>query len=472
MVREALVVCSDKSLGAGITIWDMETGDHLLHIPTCASPTHGFLCLRNQFLVASQIHKHGSLGGGAIFIWPLNKPQTPVRRYPIEAIGPLRCTEDGLYLAGGAPSGNAYVWEVLSGRMLKSWRAHYKSVNCIAFTADNSLLISGSDDGSICIWSLISLLDLEDCGNIPSSLHSWSEHTSSITGLVSIAGSSSYVLISSSVDGTCKVWDIVSGRFLQTQDFSQAITAIGLDPEGQLLFSGSVDGRIFVSRIDIGLEENSKTIAGDQLIVLHGHNGSITALSFSMSGLWLISASEDCTACLWDVRNWAVARRFTHAKGQITNLLVIPRSSLPFVENSQRVSYQPRVSLLDKYQQPTNTSRGTVAILPSYCSVEENFFTAGYSTISSMNNQILELEQGSTPSAIQMKVETNVENRLWATSMTRHMTDMNKHLRSRLLDLMQCRLLLTPKIDCPRSGKGKKLKVGTTPPLRVEETES
>ncbi|KAI3896962.1 hypothetical protein MKX03_026721 [Papaver bracteatum] len=461
MVREALVVCSDKSLGAGITIWDMESGDHLLHIPTCASPSHGFLCLRNQFLVASQIHKHGSFGGGAIFIWPLNKPQAPVRSYPIEAVGPLSCTEDGLYLAGGAHSGNAYVWEVLSGRMLRSWRAHHKSVNCIVLTADSSLLISGSDDGSICIWSMISLLDVADCGNMPSSFHSWSEHTSSITGLVSISGSSNYVLISSSMDCTCKVWDIVSGRLLQTRDFSQAITAISVDPEGQLLFSGSVDGRIFVNRVDIGLEENSNSISGDQLIVLNGHN---------MSGLWLISASEDCTACLWDVRNWAVSRRFAHAKGQITNLLVIPRSSLPFVENNQRVSYQPRVSLLDKYQQPSNTSRGTVAILPLYCSLEDNLSTADFSTISSMNNQILELEQGSTPAAIQMKVETNVENRLWATSMTRHMTDMNKHLQSRLLDLMQCRLVLTRNIDCPSGGKGKKLKAGTSPPLRVEET--
>ena len=71
--KEALVVCSDKSMGIGITIWDLDTGDHLLHIPTCASPSHGLLCLRNQFLVASQIHKHGSVGGGAIFTWALNK---------------------------------------------------------------------------------------------------------------------------------------------------------------------------------------------------------------------------------------------------------------------------------------------------------------------------------------------------------------------------------------------------------------
>lgn len=70
---EALVVCSDKGMAIGITVWDIDTGVHLLHIPTCASPCHGLLCLREQFLVASQIHRHGSVGGGAIFMWALNK---------------------------------------------------------------------------------------------------------------------------------------------------------------------------------------------------------------------------------------------------------------------------------------------------------------------------------------------------------------------------------------------------------------
>lgn len=70
---EAVVVCSDKSMGTGITIWDLDTGDRLLHIPSCASPPHGLLCLKNQFIVASQIHKHGSVGGGAISMWALNK---------------------------------------------------------------------------------------------------------------------------------------------------------------------------------------------------------------------------------------------------------------------------------------------------------------------------------------------------------------------------------------------------------------
>ncbi|KAF5932970.1 hypothetical protein HYC85_029141 [Camellia sinensis] len=109
--KEALVVCSDKSLGIGLTIWDIESGENLLHIPTSASPPHGLICLANQCLVASQIHRQGSVAGGVIFIWPFNKPQAPVRSYPMESIGPITCTKDGTYIVGEAPSGNAYVWE-------------------------------------------------------------------------------------------------------------------------------------------------------------------------------------------------------------------------------------------------------------------------------------------------------------------------------------------------------------------------
>lgn len=43
-----------------------------------------------------------------------------------------------------------------------------------------------------------------------------------------------------------------------------------------------------------------------------------------------------------------------------------------------------------------------------------------------------------------MMVETSIESQAWATRMTKHVMEMNKHLQSRLLDMMQCRLLQDP----------------------------
>ena len=48
------------------------------------------------------------------------------RSYAAEPILALACTLDGAYCAGGGPSGTVHLWEVGSGRLLRSWPAHYK----------------------------------------------------------------------------------------------------------------------------------------------------------------------------------------------------------------------------------------------------------------------------------------------------------------------------------------------------------
>lgn len=48
-------------------------------------------------------------------------------------------------------------------------------------------------------------------------------------------------------------------------------------------------------------------------MIHYPYSQSVTALTFSQSGM--ISASEDCTICLWDVNSWTIIRRFNHQKG-------------------------------------------------------------------------------------------------------------------------------------------------------------
>ncbi|OMO71737.1 hypothetical protein COLO4_28084 [Corchorus olitorius] len=452
--KEALVVCSDRSTGVGITVRDLETGEQLLHIPTCAAAPNGLLCLRNHFLVASQSNRHGSFGGGAIFIWPLNKPQSPLRSYTMEAIGPLSCTNDGIYIAGGAPSGNVYLWEVANGRLLRTWRPHHKSFKCMVFSHDGSFLICGSSDGIICVWSMISLLDAEDSESSPPLLHFSSEHRSSITGLVTMSSSQS-IFVSSSLDGTCKVWELISGRLLQTQVHPTSITAITFDPMEQLLFSGSMDGNIYVNVLHLGQVEDPLVTTKDQAFVLKGHNGSITALTFSGSGL--ISASEDCTFCLWDTVNWVVAKRFDHKKGAVTNMVVIKQSTL---SNHQKVPNQFRVSLLQKYPQPTNSSKGMSAF-----NRQPSADFQGNNNL--LDHLILNSEREKTAALMmQMKVEKSIDERKWVTSMTKHVMEMNKHLQSRLLDMVQWRLLCRRPIETDSSfPKKKRHKLHTQCPL-------
>ena len=47
-----------------------------------------------------------------------------------------------------------YMIQVASGRLLKKWHAHYRAVTCLVFSDDESLLISGAEDGCVRVWSL------------------------------------------------------------------------------------------------------------------------------------------------------------------------------------------------------------------------------------------------------------------------------------------------------------------------------
>lgn len=147
-----------------------------------------------------------------------------------------------------------------------------------------------------------SLLDVEDSGSLTSLLYYTSDHRSSITSLVTTSGSSNSILVSSSIDGTCKVTklsnlilthdicfmslafltisnlfhvfqvsDLVLGRVIHTQVYPVAITAIVLHPTEKFLFRGSQDGRIFRNKFDIGLIDSPFYIAEDQQVVLKGH---------------------------------------------------------------------------------------------------------------------------------------------------------------------------------------------------------
>ena len=65
---EILIVCGDKSFISGSKILDINTGEDLIRLPNCASRTSGLVCSRDQYIAASKINRHGSVGGGAIGI--------------------------------------------------------------------------------------------------------------------------------------------------------------------------------------------------------------------------------------------------------------------------------------------------------------------------------------------------------------------------------------------------------------------
>lgn len=44
--------------------------------------------------------------------------------------------------------------QVATGKLLKHWRAHLRAVTCLVFSDDDSIFVSGTEDGELRVWSL------------------------------------------------------------------------------------------------------------------------------------------------------------------------------------------------------------------------------------------------------------------------------------------------------------------------------
>ncbi|CAG8566492.1 3528_t:CDS:10 [Paraglomus brasilianum] len=133
-----------------------------------------------------------------------------------------------------------------------------------------------------------------DLYNMQSGLHRKSfagtdRHTKAVTGIGS--DSLNRIIISSSLDGTVKLWDFHTSKVLHTINVDSPIIILQFRVESELLAIVSDDMCIRV--IDI---ETRKIVRE-----FWGHRNRVTDISFSPDGRWIVSASLDATIRTWDL---------------------------------------------------------------------------------------------------------------------------------------------------------------------------
>ncbi|MGH9883231.1 MAG: caspase family protein, partial [Pyrinomonadaceae bacterium] len=185
---------------------------------------------------------------------------------------------DGKMLASGSFDKTIKLWEVATGRELRTLTGHSESVTSVAFSSDGKTLASGSFDKTIKLWEVATGREL-------STLTGHSGEVSS----VAFSGDGK-TLASGSGDRTIKLWEVTTGRELRTlTGHSYWVNSVAFSADGKMLASGSFDKTIKLWEVATGRE----------LGTLSGHSGWVTSVALSAGGKFLVSGSGDATTKLW-----------------------------------------------------------------------------------------------------------------------------------------------------------------------------
>jgi len=220
------------------------------------------------------------------------------------------------------------VFETDTGKEVFVLDGHQGAAGTAAFSPDGKRIVTGSLDGSVCIWDADSGKQVHtlrgDALGIILALFSPDSrrvlaigegrmHSFQIQPDGRVLHDSHYDHVKLLQSGTfCgRVWDVESGNETAAvtwpkQTFGLIRTA-AFSPDGKLIATGGNDrsrtgGFMFGAMSHACIWDAG---SGKQLVSISGADvrySQINQISFSVNGRWLLTAGEDKTARLWDVR--------------------------------------------------------------------------------------------------------------------------------------------------------------------------
>ncbi|MCC6612880.1 MAG: tetratricopeptide repeat protein [Anaerolineae bacterium] len=200
-------------------------------------------------------------------------------------------SRDGLLLATGGSDGTVVLWDVTTGRPMRTFRGHTGPLRHVMMTANDARLLSIGEEADMIEWRI------DPAPVVQRSLG----HTGGIWWL-DVSPDETQVL-TGGADHKVILWDVASGEILHEYDHHQGqVYSVAFHPTERLALSSGEDGDVVIWNLDTGA------------IIQRLQPGMGTAIfaTFSPDGRSVLTSSiEDRTMLLWDLDSGQVVERFT-----------------------------------------------------------------------------------------------------------------------------------------------------------------
>jgi centriolar protein POC1 len=227
-------------------------------------PVHGTCFAPSGSIVAS------ASADRTVRLWlPSARGESTVLKGHSGGVRSVGFSRDGRHLITASDDKTVKVWGLPSARFECTLSGHNNWVRCAALSSDASAAVSGGDDKAVILWDV----------HVHTAVHSFLDHSARVNAVAfspPTAAATAATIAACSDDRTIKLWDSRAPRALLQHYPAHAapVTGISFHPSGHYLLSSGADAALKIW----DLRE------GRLLFTLRGHEGPVTACSFSADG--------------------------------------------------------------------------------------------------------------------------------------------------------------------------------------------
>jgi WD40 repeat protein len=192
---------------------------------------------------------------------------------------------DGTRIVSGSEDGTVRLWTLDGKPAAEPFKGHRGVVSNVAFSPDGTRFASGGLDGTVRLWMLDGKPATEpfNAGYVVGSLNT-----------LSVAFSPDGTRIVSAVADTVRLWTLdgkPAAEPFKVQHGGWSVLSVALSPDGTRIISGGGDGSVRLWTLD------GKPAAEPFM----GHSAGVKSVAFSPDGNRIVSHHSDGTVLLWNV---------------------------------------------------------------------------------------------------------------------------------------------------------------------------